>query len=77
VLPRFPLCTAGNYAPVFSWEIVLCRPGEADQLTSIKADNLAVGDKFTREGTTWIVTQDEGRSRYSDHVSRVVCEPLD
>ena len=68
---------AGQNAPVFSWEIVLRRPGEEDQVKSIKADDLAVGVTFTRDGTRWIVTGDEGRSRFSDHVARLICEPID
>ena len=36
-----------------------------------------MGDTFTRDGTRWIVTRDEGRSRFSDHVVRLICEPID
>lgn len=60
-----------------SYELVLRREGQSDEVISMEFDHLIVGQPFTRDGTDWIVAADDGPSTYPDHAARLICEPAD
>jgi hypothetical protein len=59
------------------WEVVLRRAGQPDEVISLSADNLRVGEAFPRGSTNWVVAEDDGPSNWPDHAARLICEPID
>ena len=60
-----------------SYEIVLRREGEPDEVVSLEFEQLIVGQPFEREGLRWVVARDDGPSKLPDHAARLICEPAD